>query len=226
MNLSYTIPEKWSDCVGGEVSRSAPARQPTVFRGLWLAQRDSDFGESFGGEDGSGYVLRLPQTPAPIPVVVVSNTSLPSNSGPLPTRHRRLSQAMAPYCFSSRLPSLSPQQRALLQATYAEYGGKLPSRKELKELSAHLGLPQTRIRQWFLDPPPNGSGDPLLTTPLGGPQTQDQPRQKQWNTEVNARLDSMERRLIALESEMQKADMLLQSMSPSDPAYPFLPNII
>lgn len=224
MNLSHTIPEKWSDCIGGEVFRSAPIRQPTVFCRLWLSQRDTDLGESLG-DNSSGYVLRLPQTSAPIPVVVVSNASRPSSTGPLPTRHRRLSQAMAPYCFSSRLPSLSSQQRALLQVTYVQYGGKLPSRKELKEISVRLGLPQTRIRQWFLDPPSNGSEDSSVNS-SGGSRFHEQPQQQQWSAEVDARLDHMERKLTVLEVEMQKTNLLLQAISPSNPAYPFLPNII
>jgi hypothetical protein len=58
---------------------------------------------------------------------------------------------MASFCFSDVFNNLSGPIVAGLEKEYAASYGRIPNRNRLRELSAQLGISQSRIRKWFIE---------------------------------------------------------------------------
>lgn len=83
----------------------------------------------------------------------VMQCSPSSETDPLPKRTRKSRQPaeMAAFCFCNIFDNLNAKVLVELNNAFAKFDGKMPSRREIRILSPHIGISQSRIRKWFLD---------------------------------------------------------------------------
>ena len=203
----YNVATRWEDCIQPESHGQIAGIVSFPQLGRVLTQQVGDLYD----EGGRLIVTReeltkmAPTTPLCQPSPSRdSKCPLPS---PLTTPYRASRRGQRPrgspmdsYCFQERYNKLTLKNQADLQLAYKIFEGKLPSRKDMREISLQIGIPQSHIKSWFLQ---HGMEAKTSTSPTATDEN------------LMKRLDEIERRLAALETEVQKSSCLFHSCADS-----------
>jgi hypothetical protein len=115
---------------------------------------------------------------------------------------------MDAFCFTGTFNQLTTKNTADLQVAFIENQGKLPSRREIRNLSEKISLSQSRIRKWFLEHASPGLPSP---PPPGIPEESADVKSR--ISMVEESLQSLQGRLQILEEQMRKTKVELDTIA-------------
>lgn len=142
-----------------------------------------------------------PITDAPITISVTRNEN----------GHRRrcrssASELLGNCYFQGRFSPLTSQNIVDLNQAYQVFGGILPSRRELREVSRMIRVPQSEIKRWFLAQSRRSRSRSLAPAA----ETTHQDKSKDRLVELQLQIDIIEQRVVQLENGVQKNNAMLQ----------------
>lgn len=131
-------------------------------------------------------------------------------------RNQKKTSPMDAYCFSDTFNQLSSKNLLDLQHAFLEYGGKLPSRREIRSLGLKMGLSQSRIRKWFLE-----RSNPSTVVPDVGGLMAGEANLLQKIEHIEVQMIGFQKKLEWLEAELKQSRACADSLAYFAPTWLF-----